>query len=198
MNYSCHNLCNAHIGFSPGTSLKKISCCLFLIVRGKRQFYRHWSVLIRKVHNHTVKSRWFCSESQVLIKDCSWELRKHGGVVHVCNIDELLCLSPMWFQVWRLQWGMFLWSTFKHKRWSIWYQFSAGPTLCTQALCYQLQGFQKLSAFEGCKHSLNIGLGSRKMLMQSWSSLVIKFPSSGKKRHLHWQKGQLPHGVELN
>lgn len=128
----------------------------------------------------------------------AWELRKHGGMVHVCNIHELLCLSPMWFQVWRLQWGVFLWSTFKHTRWSVWYQFSAGPTLCTQALCYQLQGFQKLSAFEGCKHSLNIGLGSRKMLMQSWSSLVIKFPSSGKKRHLHWQKGQLPHGVELN
>lgn len=103
---------------------------------------------------------------------------RHGAYF---NIHERLCLSPMWFQVWRLQWGMFLWSTFKHTRWSVWYQFPAGPTLCTQALCYQLQGFQKLSAFEGCKHSLNIGLGSRKMLMQSWSSLVIKSPSSGKK-----------------
>lgn len=143
MNYSCHNLCNAHIGLSPGTSLKNLmlpfSCCLWeetilqtLICTDKESLQPH------------------SQESMILFrKPESWDSME-AWCMFLTYMSCFVSLSPMWFQAWRLQWGMFLWSTFKHTRWSVWYQFLTGPTLCTQTLCYQLQGFQKLSAFEGC------------------------------------------------
>lgn len=200
--------------FSPGTSLK-ISCCLFLVVSGKRQCYRCWFVMNRKVYNHTVRSEWFCPESQVSINDCFLKAEKtqRHGVVHVLRIPLPLTPFPMWDL--KLRGYNIIWSTTKDALVANVHAW-AHKTIClivepvlTSFLLDQLPtniilsvaGIEEVVNIWRVHYSLNLGICSEKKLIQFWSvtnsRLWREYISTHRQGALS-QEGQLQQGVDFN